>query len=65
MLLATLLVGALDLGALTGGAPPPVVLTAWPFALLAGAVAVALAAGTALAERAARLVRVGEVLRTW
>lgn len=66
LVLAYTLVGGLELGTLVGGgATPRVLLAWWPFAVAVGAVVVAFTIGTVLAARAARHVRVGEVLRTW
>ena len=65
VLLARLLIGALDLGALMGAGTPPLRLPLWPFAVAPAAAALAFAAGSVLSARAARQLRVGEVLRTW
>ncbi|GAA1875291.1 FtsX-like permease family protein [Myceligenerans crystallogenes] len=59
------LTGAQDLGLLTGGGPPDLVLPWWPFALVAVTTAAGLVTAVALEARSRRHVRIGEVLRGW
>ncbi|WP_125776781.1 FtsX-like permease family protein [Antribacter gilvus] len=65
VLVAVLLTSAQDLGSLAGGGDPALLVPWWPFALVVGVTAAALAAAVAAEARSRRHVRIGDVLRTW